>query len=824
LFLTCFNQGIEFIMKTKQALLLAVLALCTLHSIAEAQGTAFTYQGQLQNNGSPANGNYDFTFTLFNTSSTNSGRVGNTLTNLSVSVINGLFTTTLDFGGVFTGANYWLDIGVRTNGSINFTALNPLQELTPTPYAIYAPNAGSAASANSVAASNITGTIPLAQLPATVLTNNETGATLSGAFSGTISGNGINLSNTPAQSYGPLSIPTALSSSGPDSWNIFLNAWGKPGGNSEYWLTNTILALNAYGFLPWFGTVYMTDGTFDHRDTNGNLAWNTNVFTKGLPYYVSLAHSLGVKIYVYTSVSPVTCGGNAGSGISNIYQDVKYLMSLGVDGLDVDNCSTTYQNYQQFVLQMSQAIMDYNAVLTLNYQPAQTFGVQMTMPGSADEILAGQYFGVGVLSPAGTNMIAGGSEDLNPYVYDARWAIQNSWLIGQGHFYFIDSMYNPLYGAMTNWVNLSAIDCQQMRFAMGSSDSVSYTNGGFVNNELPFFQNTILNPGFLSLYSDGAIYPPTESYSNNNTFLWQRPLGSLDSTTRLLCLINTNAGASNFVVNVRSFGGFSNINYTVTEPFSGSTVGNFKNAFSYTVGADACNLLVVSPISTAPVNGSGAGLTSLNASQLTSGTVPYAVLPSGVITNNNAASVTLAANLTVAGNTFAGGSAIVNGGLGVNGSVGIGIPAPSYTLQVNGSVAGVGAYNNVSDERYKTNITRLTHALDKIMALRGVEYNWRSNAFPQMKFDNGTQLGFVAQEIKDVLPEVISQDARGYYSIAYSKVIPVLVEAIKEQQKEMEIQQNEKSAEIQTLKQQNDTLAHRLNELETAVKALAAHK
>jgi trimeric autotransporter adhesin len=118
--------------------------------------------------------------------------------------------------------------------------------------------------------------------------------------------------------------------------------------------------------------------------------------------------------------------------------------------------------------------------------------------------------------------------------------------------------------------------------------------------------------------------------------------------------------------------------------------------------------------------------------------------------------------------------------------VGVGTTSPSYTLQVNGSVAGVGAYNNVSDARYKTNITRLTHALDKIMALRGVEYDWRSNAYPQMKFDNGAQLGFVAQEIKEVLPEVVSQDAQGYYSIAYSKVIPVLVEAIKDQQREVE--------------------------------------
>jgi hypothetical protein len=150
---------------------LALLALCALRSslcTAEAQGTAFTYQGRLNSSGSPANGNYDFTFALFNNSGTNTGQVGGALTNLDVGVTNGLFTVTLDFGAVFAGNATWLAIGVRTNGGTNFTALSPSQELTPAPYAIYAPNAGSAASANSVAATNITGTINAAILPPTI--------------------------------------------------------------------------------------------------------------------------------------------------------------------------------------------------------------------------------------------------------------------------------------------------------------------------------------------------------------------------------------------------------------------------------------------------------------------------------------------------------------------------------------------------------------------------------------------------------------------------------------------------------------------------------
>ena len=131
-------------MKTCISFLLTLGLLCVGNSLF-AQGTAFTYQGQLS-----ASGNYDFTFALFTTNSTNTGQqVGSMQTNLDVNVTNGLFIVTLNFGGVFTGSNYWLSIGVRPNGSSNFTALNPLQELTPTPYAIYTPNAGNAATATS---------------------------------------------------------------------------------------------------------------------------------------------------------------------------------------------------------------------------------------------------------------------------------------------------------------------------------------------------------------------------------------------------------------------------------------------------------------------------------------------------------------------------------------------------------------------------------------------------------------------------------------------------------------------------------------------------
>jgi len=167
-------------------LLITVALLAGLQeSIAE--GTAFVYQGQLNANGAPANGRYDLTFALFAASSGGLATVG-PITNLAATISNGLFTVTIDFGAdVFTGADYWLEIEVRTNGDGAFSPITPRQRITPAPYAMYAPNSGlarMAASANSVAASNVSGTMGLAQLPVALLTNGQTGVNLTGAFTG----------------------------------------------------------------------------------------------------------------------------------------------------------------------------------------------------------------------------------------------------------------------------------------------------------------------------------------------------------------------------------------------------------------------------------------------------------------------------------------------------------------------------------------------------------------------------------------------------------------------------------------------------------------
>jgi hypothetical protein len=118
---------------------LACMLLFPMTVVGQALDAAFTYQGQLKQSGAPLNGTADFEFNLFNASS-GGVVVGGTNAVNNVSVADGLFTVSLNFGApAFNGDQRWLEIAVRSPaGSGNFTTLAPRQPLTAAPYALYA--------------------------------------------------------------------------------------------------------------------------------------------------------------------------------------------------------------------------------------------------------------------------------------------------------------------------------------------------------------------------------------------------------------------------------------------------------------------------------------------------------------------------------------------------------------------------------------------------------------------------------------------------------------------------------------------------------------
>ncbi len=114
------------------------------------------------------------------------------------------------------------------------------------------------------------------------------------------------------------------------------------------------------------------------------------------------------------------------------------------------------------------------------------------------------------------------------------------------------------------------------------------------------------------------------------------------------------------------------------------------------------------------------------------------------------------------------------------------VPASGTTAMVVQGNLSVNGTTYTSDSRFKKDITTLANPLQKLMQLRGVTYHMRTDAFPAMQFDSGNQVGLIAQEVEKIIPEVVSTNSEGYKSVDYAKLVPLLIEAIKEQQKEID--------------------------------------
>jgi hypothetical protein len=127
-------------------------------------------------------------------------------------------------------------------------------------------------------------------------------------------------------------------------------------------------------------------------------------------------------------------------------------------------------------------------------------------------------------------------------------------------------------------------------------------------------------------------------------------------------------------------------------------------------------------------------------------------------------------------------------------------------LTVLGNVAAAG-YSCSSDIRFKQNITPYSNALQTIMSLQGITYDWNVDKFKDRSFTKDRQIGFIAQDVEKVIPELVKTDEQGFKSVDYSKLSVVLVEAFKEQKKQSD-------AKISALEKENAGLKQRLASLE----------
>jgi hypothetical protein len=259
------------------------------------------------------------------------------------------------------------------------------------------------------------------------------------------------------------------------------------------------------------------------------------------------------------------------------------------------------------------------------------------------------------------------------------------------------------------------------------------------------------------------------------------------------------------------------------------TLANARTEIVTTAAVNAAAATTTGTVTTGTWSGlfgavSGANLTSLTAGNL-SGTIPSGVLGNSALfigttsialnraslaqsltginidgsagsCTGNAGTVTngvyTTGNQSIAGiKTFSNGTAsttnttgsvVITGGLGVSGAINAGADVTAYAT---------------SDSRLKANIENIPDALAKVNQLNGVTYNWNELAHEvEHKDTNVREVGVLAQQVNDVLPEVINVRDNGYMAVRYEKMVPLLIEAIKE------------------LTEQNRQLAQRLSDLE----------
>ena len=804
------NSRKKFILFTVLLILLAV------SGTAQAQTTSFSYQGKLDDGGNPASGAYDFEFRLFDALSGGT-QIGSTFTVNDLNVATGIFTTTLDFGAAaFPGANRWLQISVRPGASTGaYTTLTPRQQVLSTSYAIKSLNAAAADSLSAACVGCVTNT-QIGSLPTgsgNYIQNTNTQQASSnfnisgnGTAAGTLTGNIV--SATTQYNIGTSRI---LGNSGIGNLFAGINAGvNTTGGSNAFFGNNAGQTNTTGGSNAFFGSragASNTTGTGNAFFGEGAGLFNTtggfNSFYGTLTGQVNTMGGSNSFFGSNAGLANTTGNGNsfygAGAGQSNTTGEFNDFFGVNTGA---SNTTGTLNSFFGNGAGVANTTGSSNAFFGRSAGAANTTGGSNSFfgrfAGAANTTAnANSFFG----ALAGRNNTTG--------VFNSFFGADAGLANNTGN-------SNSFFGVEAGQANTTASqnsffgDRAGIATTTGGSNSFFGADAGLTNSTGSVNTFVGVEAGFSNTTGSTNVMVGWRSGKSNtvgteNTFTGVGA-GEGNTTGSNNTFIGRSAGISNAAGIRNSFYGYKAGHNTA----GGISEGEFPAPFGHSntfAGAEAGSANTTGSFNT--FIGDIAGITNIIGNSNT-----YL----GYNARGNAGS----SNTTAIGSdAFANCNSCVI--LGRNSDrVGIGTSNPNvaYKLDVTGIVNASGGYQQVSDQRYKTNIQPLAGALNKVRQLRGVSYQWQQSAFPEMQFSARPQIGFIAQEAEAVLPEAVTKDSRGHYSMSYTTVIPLLVEAIKEQQQQTEAANAAKDKQLEQLRQENASLRQRLEAIEKALEKI----
>ncbi|HEY0461391.1 MAG TPA: tail fiber domain-containing protein [Pyrinomonadaceae bacterium] len=808
---------------------------------AQAQTTAFTYQGKLTDSNLAANGSYDMQFALFDAPAGGS-QIGATVTNAAVQVTNGIFTVTLDYGAIsLPGADRFLEISVRQTGNPNpRVLLAPRQQVTSAPYAVQSLNANTAinsaqlggiAASNYVIAEDVRLSDARTPLPGSAnyiqnTTNPQTSANfnISGSGAANIFNAATNYQIGGSQVLSAGGTNNIFGGSGAGASNTFgVNNvfFGFTAGNQ-----NTTGSFNAFfGPEAGFSNTNAVAGSFFGSAAGRQNLGSNNAFFGADAGRFNTSGDNNAFFGTFAGKNNLTgtlntfIGTNA--GLANTIGSNNTLLGSSAN-FGANNLTFATAVGSGAVVNASNTVVVGRAADTVQIPGS----LNITGTLSANIFNAGVQFNIGgirMLSAGGTN---------NVFAGNGAGALNSS---GQANAFFgfnagavnSSGSFNAFFGSNAGAANTTAIN----NSFFGQGAGFKTTTGGnntFLGNGAGLNSTTAAGNTFV-----GSLAGQANVGGGNNTFLGinagQSNVGSSNNTFVGANTANSNlTGSGNTFVGANTDGAFLITNATVIgqNAFANRSNATAIGANSY---ADQNNSLILGSIN--GVNGAtsdtdvGIGTTTPQArlnvkdNSLTrtsllvensftggAGIEISNTAPTGrrweIYSNDgsNSCCTLHFVNLNTNTEVFSlgeggGGIGLFNGDLIVNSTLSVGSMTGGQNTSVCWSSSSKFLGTCSSSIRYKKDVQSFNGGFATLDKLNPVTFRWKS--------DNTADIGFVAEDVAKVEPLLATYNDKGEVEgVKYDRISAVLVNSVKEQQAQLKRQQ----AQIETLRQEISTL------------------